>query len=59
MEMTKHTKEEFEQATALAQQNITEALKILSNEPAIMCYFGLLALQPVDDDEIQVRLCYT
>ena len=31
MEMTKHTKEEFEQAKALAQQNITESLKILSN----------------------------
>ena len=57
MEMTKHTKEEFEQAKVKAQENITEALKILSNEPAIMCYFGLLALQPVDDDEIQVRLC--
>ena len=52
-----HTKEEFDAATHAAQSQITEALKILSAEPAIMCYFGLLELKPVDDPEVQVRLC--
>ena len=52
-----HTKEEFDAATHTAQSQITEALKILSAEPAIMCYFGLLELKPVDDPEVQVRLC--
>ena len=52
-----HTKEEFDVATHAAQTQITEALKILSAEPAIMCYFGLLELKPVDDPEVQVRLC--
>ena len=52
-----HTKEEFDVATHAAQTQITEALKILSVEPAIMCYFGLLELKPVDDPEVQVRLC--
>ena len=52
-----HTKEEFDAATHAAQTQITEALKILSAEPAIMCYFGLLELKPVDDPEVQVRLC--
>ena len=52
-----HTKEEFDAATHTAQSRITEALKILSAEPAIMCYFGLLELKPVDDPEVQVRLC--
>lgn len=52
-----HTKEEFDAATHTAQSQITEALKILSTEPAIMCYFGLLELKPVDDPEVQVRLC--
>ena len=52
-----HTKEEFDAATNTAQSQITEALKILSAEPAIMCYFGLLELKPVDDPEVQVRLC--
>lgn len=52
-----HTKEEFENATHDAQKQITEALKILSGEPAIMCYFGLLELKPIDDPEVQVRLC--
>ena len=52
-----HTKEEFDAATHTAQTQITEALKILSAEPAIMCYFGLLELKPVDDPEVQVRLC--
>lgn len=52
-----HTKEEFDTATHAAQTQITEALKILSAEPAIMCYFGLLELKPVDDPEVQVRLC--
>lgn len=52
-----HTKEEFDVATHAAQTQITEALKILSAEPAIMCYFGLLELKPVDDLEVQVRLC--
>lgn len=52
-----HTKEEFDVATHAAQSQITEALKILSAEPAIMCYFGLLELKPVDDPEVQVRLC--
>lgn len=52
-----HTKEEFENATHDAQSQITEALKILSGEPAIMCYFGLLELKPIDDPEVQVRLC--
>ena len=52
-----HMKEEFDAATHTAQSQITEALKILSAEPAIMCYFGLLELKPVDDPEVQVRLC--
>ena len=52
-----HTKEEFDAATHAAQSQITEALKILSAEPAIMCYFGLLELKPVDDPEVQIRLC--
>ena len=52
-----YTKEEFDVATHAAQTQITEALKILSAEPAIMCYFGLLELKPVDDPEVQVRLC--
>ena len=52
-----HTKEEFDAATHTAQLQIAEALKILSTEPAIMCYFGLLELKPVDDPEVQVRLC--
>jgi len=55
--MKPHTKEEFENATHQAQSQITEALKILSGEPAIMCYFGLLELKPIDDPEVQVRLC--
>lgn len=55
--MKPHTKEEFENATHAAQSQITEALKILSGEPAIMCYFGLLELKPIDDPEVQVRLC--
>lgn len=55
--MKPHTKEEFENATHDAQTQITEALKILSGEPAIMCYFGLLELKPIDDPEVQVRLC--
>lgn len=55
--MKPHTKEEFENATHEAQSQITEALKILSGEPAIMCYFGLLELKPIDDPEVQVRLC--
>ena len=55
--MKPHTKEEFDNATHEAQSQITEALKILSGEPAIMCYFGLLELKPIDDPEVQVRLC--
>lgn len=55
--MKPHTKEEFDNATNDAQSRITEALKILINEPAIMCYFGLLEMKPIDDPEVQVRLC--
>ena len=50
------TAEEFAAACQTAQNNITEALKILSGEPAIMNYFSLLSLEPVNDPEIQVRL---
>jgi hypothetical protein len=35
---------------------VTEALKFLTNEPAIMAYFGLLDLRPVKDEQVTVRL---
>ena len=47
----------YSDAKIKAENMITEALKILSAEPAIMSYFGLLELKPVDDPQVQVRLC--
>lgn len=47
----------YSEAKAKAEDMITEALKILSGEPAIMAYFGLLELKPTDDPEVQIRLC--
>ena len=49
-------KKSWDEACADASVMVTEALKFLTNEPAIMAYFGLLDLRPVKDEQVTVRL---
>ena len=49
-------KKTWDEACADASVMVTEALKFLTNEPAIMAYFGLLDLRPVKDEKVTVRL---
>ena len=49
-------KKSWDEACADASVMVTEALKFLTNEPAIMAYFGLLDLRPVKDEKVTVRL---
>lgn len=49
-------KKTWDEACADASVMVTEALKFLTNEPAIMAYFGLLDLRPVKDEQVTVRL---
>lgn len=55
-ELAPLTAEEFSRAVANCQPVIAEASKLLLLEPAVLTYFGLIDVQPINNPKVTLRL---